>query len=120
LKTWCSAGESFIIGLWAQIALDAALAVDDAVSAAGSVISFLNDVLFESIGESTCLCSILSGADASALLAWLESSAAAELDAIISGALSTCAKGGIAASLSSSAQAALSAWLKVRDLNFAL
>lgn len=115
LKKWCSGTESFVIGAWAQLALDVALAKDEAVSAAGSVISFLNGAIFEGISQDTCLCSILSGADQSALLTWLESSAAADIEAAILGSLKTCAVGGIAASLSSSAQAALSAWLKVRQ-----
>ena len=113
LKKWCNGGEEFIIGAWAQITLDTSLAVDEAVSAAGSVIAFLNGVMFESFGQGTCLCSVLSSADQSSLLTWLESSAVASLDAGISGSLHACAKGGIAASLSSSAQAALFAWLKV-------
>jgi hypothetical protein len=114
LKTWCSAGDKFIIGSWAQLALDASFAKDEAVSAAGSVISFLNGVMFEGFGDSTCLCSVLSGDYQSSLLTWLESSAAAGLDAGLSGALHACAAGGIAASLSSSAQTALSSWLSVR------
>ncbi|PVH67516.1 hypothetical protein DL98DRAFT_294717 [Cadophora sp. DSE1049] len=112
LKKWCNAGETFIIGAWAQVALDASFAADEAVSAAGSVIDFLNNVLFQSFGQGTCLCSVLSSADQSSLLTWLESSAAAEIDVTISGVLHACAKGGIAASLSASAQATLSAWLK--------
>ena len=114
LKTWCSAGDKFIIGTWAQLALDASFAKDEAVSAAGSVISYLNGVMFEGFGDSTCLCTVLSGDHQSSLLTWLESSAAAGLDVGLSGALHACAAGGIAASLSSSAQVALSSWLSVR------
>lgn len=116
LKKWCSNGDSssFVIGAWATLALDVSLAADEAVSAAGSVIGFLNGVIVEGFGGSTCLCSVLSGADQSALLTWLASSAAAGMDAAISGSLHACAKGSMAASLSSDAQAALSAWLKVR------
>jgi hypothetical protein len=113
LKSWCKSGNNFIISNWAFLALEASLSVDEAVSAAGSVIGFLNGFLFEGYGESSCLCSVLSGSEQSSLLAWLESSAAVGLDVSISGSLHACARGGIAASLSSSAQSSLSAWLKV-------
>jgi hypothetical protein len=118
LKKWCGAADQFIIGSWAQISLDASFAKDESVSAAGSVIGFLNGVMFDGFGESTCLCSVLSRAEQLSLLAWLESSAVAGLDASISGSLHACAAGGIAATLSSSAQAALSSWLSVRQFLF--
>ena len=113
LEAWCNAGDDFIISALVQVAVDAALAVDAAVSTAGSVIAFLNGVLFESYGHETCLCSVLSSLDQASLLTWLESSAAAGLEVDIAGSLHVCAIGGIAASLSVSAQASLSAWLEV-------
>lgn len=112
MVSWCTSSDaSFRLSGWVIGAVDMAFMMDASVMAAGGWVAYFNAYIEDQHKGSGCACSTLADGAQGELGAFIKGSVGGALDAGLKGALQMCAAGGVAASLSASAQAEISSWL---------
>lgn len=110
---WCHSTDTYVVpveirNIFINIHVDSIL--DVSISSAGGYIPYLNQYI-EQGHQQGCSCSALDQPSRQALLVWLQSSVAINLDVSIRASLQLAVTGGVAATLEASAHASLVAWL---------